>query len=353
MSLLGTSLIFLILFVLRSLVSSNPILDMRLFQDRVFSLSNLAVLLLGAAFLATIIFLPLYMVNVVGVSATRAGVSLIPLSLGLVFGAIVAGQLVSSFGRYRLLMLIGGAILFVGLWLLSSMTAEVPYWRVTLYMVICGLGIGPSLPLYTLAIQNAVEVQKLGQATSTVQFFRQIGGTVGAAVMGTVFATSLATSFDSFSTAGVVPGEVVLFNSEELAATGGADVGARIRTSFETQFEAVSAAVRAGDEVALRRALEASPMPALAQTPALQQDRQIQGADRMAAFLDQQRALFDQEAANLIESITGQIREAFNAAITLIFRYLIWVVIAGWLVTIPIPVLSLRTTNDVVAVAVD
>ena len=354
LSLLGTSLIFLTLFVLRSLVSSNPILDMGLFQDRVFSLSNLAVLLLGAAFLATIIFLPLYMVNVVGVSATRAGVSLIPLSLGLVFGAIVAGQLVSSFGRYRLLMLIGGAILFVGLWLLSSMTAEVPYWRVTLYMVICGLGIGPSLPLYTLAIQNAVEVQKLGQATSTVQFFRQIGGTVGAAVMGTVFATSLATSFDSFSAAGVVPGEVILFNSEELAATGGADVGARIRTSFETQFEAVSAAVRAGDEVALRRALEASPMPALAQTPALQQDRQIQGdPDRMAAFLEQQRALFDQEAANLIESITGQIREAFNAAITLIFRYLIWVVIAGWLVTIPIPVLSLRTTNDVVAVAVD
>ncbi len=346
LSLLGTSLIFLILFVLRSLMSSNPILDMRLFGNRVFSLSNLAVLLLGAAFLATIIFLPLYMVNVVGVSATRAGVSLIPLSLGLVFGAIVAGQLVSFFGRYRLLMLIGGAILFVGLWLLSSMTAEVPYWRVTLYMVICGLGIGPSLPLYTLAIQNAVEVQKLGQATSTVQFFRQIGGTVGAAVMGTVFATSLATSFDSFSAAGGVPGEVVLFSSEELAATGGADVGARIHTSFETQFEAVSAAARAGDEVALRRALEAGPMPDLAQTLALQQDRQLQGdPDRMASFLEQQRALFDQEAANLIESITGQIREAFNAAITLIFRYLIWVVIAGWLVTIPIPVLSLRTTN--------
>ena len=179
LSLLGTSLIFLILFVLRSLVSNNPILDMRLFQDRVFSLSNLAVLLLGAAFLATIIFLPLYMVNVVGVSATRAGVSLIPLSLGLVFGAIVAGQLVSSFGRYRLLMLIGGAILFVGLWLLSSMTAEVPYWRVTLYMVICGLGIGPSLPLYTLAIQNAVEVQKLGQAASTVQFFARSGAPSG------------------------------------------------------------------------------------------------------------------------------------------------------------------------------
>lgn len=354
LSLLGTSLIFLILFVLRSLVSSNPILDMRLFGDRVFSLSNLAVFLFGAAFLATIIFLPLYMVNVVGVSATRAGVSLIPLSLGLVFGAIVAGQLVSFFGRYRLLMLIGGATLFVGLWLLSSMTAEVPYWRVTLYMVICGLGIGPSLPLYTLAIQNAVEVRKLGQATSTVQFFRQIGGTVGAAVMGTVLTTSLATSFDSFSAAEVVPGEVVLFNSEELAATGGADVGARIRTSFETQFEAVSAAARAGDEVALRRALEASPTPALAQTLALQQDRQIQGdPDRMASFLEQQRALFDQEAANLIESITGQIREAFNAAITLIFRYLIWVVIAGWLVTIPIPVLSLKTTNDVVAVAVD
>jgi MFS family permease len=93
----------------------------------VFSTSNLALFFLGAAFLSLIIFLPLFMVNVVGVSATRAGISLIPLSLGLVFGAVVSGQLVSAFGRYRLLMLVGASILFVGIFLLSRMGPDVPY----------------------------------------------------------------------------------------------------------------------------------------------------------------------------------------------------------------------------------
>ncbi len=191
----GTAL--LVGFVLRSLRSANPILDLSLFRNRVFSTSNLALFFLGAAFLSLIIFLPLFMVNVVGVSATRAGISLIPLSLGLVFGAVVSGQLVSAMGRYRLLMLIGAAILFVGILLLSRMGPDVPYWRVTVYMVIAGLGVGPSMPLYTLAIQNAVDVRRVGQATSASQFFRQIGGTVGAAVMGTVLATSLTASFSA------------------------------------------------------------------------------------------------------------------------------------------------------------
>ena len=98
---LVVAVIFLTLFVIRSLHSANPILDMSLFKNRVFSTSNIALFFIGGAFLSILIFLPLFMVNVVGVSATRAGVSLIPLSLGLVVGSTVAGQLVSRWGHYK------------------------------------------------------------------------------------------------------------------------------------------------------------------------------------------------------------------------------------------------------------
>ena len=192
LSLVALGLGCLSLFSYRSLHSANPILDFGLFKNKVFRFANVALFFLGAAFFSIIIFLPLYMVNVVGVSATRAGVALIPLSMGLVTGSVVSGQLVSRFGHYRRWMLGGLALLSVGVVLLYLMTPEVSYWTVVAYMLVCGLGIGPSLPLYTLAIQNAVDGRRIGQATSASQFFRQIGGALGAALMGTLLASSLA-----------------------------------------------------------------------------------------------------------------------------------------------------------------
>ena len=184
----------LLLFVRRTLRVSNPILDFKLFRIKVFSTSSIALFFMGAAFLSIIVFLPLFMVQVVGVSATKAGISLIPLSMGIVSGSVIAGQVVSRFGHYRRQLLGGGLLLMMGVFLLSQMTADVSYLRVMLYMTICGLGFGPSFPLYTLAIQNAVELSHLGQATSASQFFRQIGGVVGVALMGTVFAVGVAAS---------------------------------------------------------------------------------------------------------------------------------------------------------------
>src|SRR5690606_11666820 len=154
----------LALFAWRSLRAQNPVLDLRLFRNRVFSTSNAALFLYGGAFLGLVVFLPLFLVNVVGVSATRAGVSLIPLSLGVVAGSTLTGQLVSRFGRYKGFMLGGGALLLLGIFLLSRMTAETSAETVTLYMVVCGLGLGPSLPLFPLAIQNAVALHQIGQA---------------------------------------------------------------------------------------------------------------------------------------------------------------------------------------------
>ena len=336
--------IFLMLFVIRSLHSANPILDMSLFKNRVFSTSNLALFFIGGAFLSILVFLPLFMVNVVGVSATRAGVSLIPLSLGLVVGSTVTGQLVSLWGRYKYFMLGGGALLFVGAYLLSTMSADVTYGRVTIYMVICGLGLGPSFPLYTLAIQNAVDVRKLGQATSASQFFRQIGGTVGAALMGTVLATGLATAFTS-NTAGTAAGAPPAGASSQL--NGGLEaIGTTVRAGFDQQFALIQKVVRTGDSQALTQ-LRSNPqlpqefktqlqrLPALAQAPKAAQDQAL------SRIHDQ----LNTRADTTVMQVTRTVKNAFTDAITNIYFYAAMLVILGWVTTLFVPEVKLRTTN--------
>ncbi len=139
-------------------------------------------------------FLPFYLVNVLGTSATAAGTALIPLSMGVVFGATVSGQLVSRVGRYKAFMVGGGLVLMAGVFGLSRLSVDTSFSTVLVLMVVCGLGVGPTLPLFPLAVQNAVDVRRLGQATSATQFFRQIGGAVGTAALGSVLALTLVTA---------------------------------------------------------------------------------------------------------------------------------------------------------------
>ncbi len=345
LSLFAVAAVSLTLFVFRSLREKNPILDLSLFKNKVFSTANLALFFFGAGFLSILIFLPLFMVNVVGVSATSAGVSLIPLSLGLVFGAIVSGQLVSKFGHYRRLMLLGGAVLILGTYLLSSMTPDIPYWQVTLYMIVCGLGLGPSLPLYTLAIQNAVDVRRIGQATSSSQFFRQIGGTVGAAIMGTVLATTLAASFAGMQLPGGAPGGGA-GSAERLGSTGGANITETVQTSFDQQYQAITQAVQRGDNGALEEVLANSSLPAEARAGIQQGASQVMGNPQATqSFLAQLRTTFDEQATQVSAQVTRATKQAFTTAITRIYFYSIFIVAIAWLVTLFIPELTLRQTN--------
>ncbi|AWM34325.1 MFS transporter [Hymenobacter nivis] len=192
LGLLGGALGALALFVGRSLRHENPILNFSLFKNKVFRTANAALFLLGGAFLGVIIFEPLFMVNVLGESATRAGVSLIPLSLGVVTGSLLAGQMVSRYGHYKRWMLAGISLLLVGLSLLATMPPTVQYYQVLIYLAVCGLGLGPTMPLYTLAVQNATAPQLMGQATSASQFSRQIGGALAASALGAVLSLTLA-----------------------------------------------------------------------------------------------------------------------------------------------------------------
>ena len=170
----------------------DPLMKLSLFKNRVFSVGTLATFVLGMAFLGPIIFLPLFMVNVVGLSATNSGLTITPLALALVAGNILSGQLVSRIGKYKPIMLTSLVLLAVAFVVMGlTLTPDSTQLSVTLKMILVGLGLGPSIPLYTLAIQNAADPRLTGQVTSSVTFFRNLGQVVGVALLGTIFANTL------------------------------------------------------------------------------------------------------------------------------------------------------------------
>ena len=224
----------LALFVRRSKTYPGPILDLRLFENKVFRRANMSTFFMGASFMSITIFLPLFLVNGLGVSATRAGAALIPFSMGVVFSATMAGQLVNRVG-YRRPVVAGAAVFAVAEMLLATMGPDVTYRRVTMYMVLCGLGVGPGMPLFTLAIQNAVDVRLIGQATSASQFFRQTGATVGAALMGTILGTTLGVAFSEVELPPAVEAQGIVV--AEYVSTGGAELPDRIREAYAVLAE--------------------------------------------------------------------------------------------------------------------
>jgi EmrB/QacA subfamily drug resistance transporter len=348
LGMLAFSVLMLAAFVWQSLRSSNPILDLTLFKNTVFRTANVALFFQGAAFLSTIAFLPLFMINVVGVSATGAGLTLVPLSLGVVTGSVVAGQLVSRFGRYRLLILVGSTIFLVGVFMLSRLTPDVTQGYVTLVMVITGIGIGPSMPLYTLAIQNAVDVRKLGQATSASQFFRQIGGAIGTAILGTVLSVTLAAAFaTNLAGAGGLTGAPQGLGTEGAATSGSGSITDSVRASFAQTLDALLAAVDDGDEAAIVTALERAAIPPQGQ-------QAIMAGYTASAASPQARATFtaglvdqfERQAETVVAEVDRGVKASFTEAITRIYFYVVFVVIAALIATLFVPVLPLRTSIE-------
>ena len=173
--------------------ASDPILDLKLFRTPIFARGNAAVFVCGAAFFAGVIYLPLFLIRVIGVDPTSAGLAMTPLTLGLVAGNVLSGQIVSRLGRYKSL-LVASLLLLIGAYTMMALTIDrsATLGGVTLKMIVIGIALGPSLPVFTLAIQNGMPAHDVGVVTSTVTFARQIGSTIGLAVLGTVFASTQA-----------------------------------------------------------------------------------------------------------------------------------------------------------------
>jgi EmrB/QacA subfamily drug resistance transporter len=169
----------------------EPILPMRLFRGNVFSVSSILSFVVGFAMLGAITFLPTYLQYAQGVSATDSGLRMLPMVLGMLVSSIAAGNIVSKTGRYRVFPVVGTLVTAIGMVLLSRLDQDSSFGVVSLAMLVLGVGIGLSMQVLTIIVQNTADYRDLGVATSGVTFFRTLGSSFGAAVFGTIYANQL------------------------------------------------------------------------------------------------------------------------------------------------------------------
>ena len=202
----------LVLFGIFLLVESRakePIVPLDLWRNRTYASSIVATFLISSGFFGAVVFLPQWFQFVKGVSPTESGLHTLALLAGVIVSSIVAGQLVSRTGRYKVIVLAGLAAMAVGLFLMSNLRADTELPILWAWMFITGLGIGPTLSVFTIIVQNAVPFQKLGVATSNLTFFRQVGGSVGLALLGTVLGQRLTEELPDRLVAAGVPAQFV------------------------------------------------------------------------------------------------------------------------------------------------
>ncbi|OIK24192.1 MFS transporter [Streptomyces malaysiense] len=179
------------LFLVAERFAAEPLIPLRLFRDPVFNVTALVGLVIGVALFGAAGYLPTFLQMVDGASATGSGLLMLPMTAGIVVASLLSGQLISHTGRYRIYPVLGGAVSAVGMWLLSRLDAETSRLQYSVWMAVLGAGIGLVMPVLVLAVQNSARPADLGTATSASNYFRQIGGSVGAAVFGTLFANRL------------------------------------------------------------------------------------------------------------------------------------------------------------------
>lgn len=172
-------------------VVSHPILSLSLFRNRVFTTANTASFVSSMAFMGSATFLPLFMQLGQGVAATTSGLSMLPMMLGMIISSTLCGQLINRTGQYKPFMIAGAVLMATGLFLISQTGVATSSADIAWRILIMGFGLGPTMSTFNIAVQNAVERSQIGVATSSSQFFRQIGGTVGVAVFGAVLTQRL------------------------------------------------------------------------------------------------------------------------------------------------------------------
>ncbi|HEX5013147.1 MAG TPA: MDR family MFS transporter [Candidatus Limnocylindrales bacterium] len=223
--------------------AKEPIVPLNLFRNRTYAASMVSTFFAAFAFFGAIIFLPRWFQIVQGFSPTNSGLAALPLVVGLIGSSIGSGLFVARTGRYKWLLVGAIGVMAIATALMTQLRADTPVPVVWLWMFIAGLGVGPTFAVFTLVVQNAVPFHYLGVATSNLTFFRQIGGTVALAIVGTIFGTKFAEEIvPSMSAAGVPPQLVDQFQSgmqsgtvdlSQLTGTG--DMGQTILANLPEQ----------------------------------------------------------------------------------------------------------------------
>jgi EmrB/QacA subfamily drug resistance transporter len=197
--------VMLVAFFVIELRAAEPIIAPRLFKSSIFSVSTATMFLLSAGMFGAVAFLPYFVQDVLGETATNSGVILTPMMLGFMFSSVVGGQLLSRTGRYKLLALGGFVVSAVGMFLLSRMDIHTTNGELYRNMVITGLGMGVMMSLFTIVVQNAFPIQRIGEVTSTLSFFRAMGSTIGLAALGAVMTNSFTSNLQANIPAALKP----------------------------------------------------------------------------------------------------------------------------------------------------
>lgn len=225
------------LFLWQETRASEPILPLRLFKNHTFSLTSILGAVIGAGMFGAIVMLPLYMQVVKGYSASDAGLKLIPLMLGIVTTSIFSGKMISKHGHYKRFPIVGTFLMTIGILAMTRLEIDTPYWQISIYAVIVGMGLGLSMQTIVIALQNSVELSDMGVATSSNTFFRSLGSVFGTAFFGAILTNRLAHYLAASGLKG--GGETSITNNTALIKKLPPEVQSTILESFVKSFHFV------------------------------------------------------------------------------------------------------------------
>ena len=233
LGLIAVSILSLGLFVFVEHNATEPVLPLRLFRQQTFVITSLVGLIVGFALFGSVTYFPLFLQVVKGVSPTASGMEMIPMMGGMLFTSIASGQLISRTGHYKMFPVIGTAVMTVGLYLLSRITPQTSEVAASLLMLILGVGLGMVMQVLVIAVQNAVDYSDLGVATSGATLFRLIGGSLGTAILGAVFAARL-----SANLARLLPAGTASQGARGMSVQALQQLPPALRASYEQAFTA-------------------------------------------------------------------------------------------------------------------
>ena len=341
------SAVSLLAFIAVESRTPDAVMPLDLFKSRVFVFANLSSFILGMAFMGAVMFMPLYMQVVLGVDATGSGFAMLPLMGGLMFTSILSGRLVSKSGKYKAYMVGGVIILVAGVYLLTRLDASSTLTQLNIAMVVVGLGLGPSQSLINLIVQSAFPIAKIGVATSSTQFFRQVGNTVGVAIFGAVMVSSLASELPRQLPQMAGSGATMNMSQAQSSAMNPQAVQDMVRARFDAYAPTVEQAF-AGDRSAASEVVGNPLLPDEFKAPLVEylgskSDSAVPNAQRyLAAYHDS----IDAQVETAVTTIQQGTRTAFSNAITSMFSASLWICLIGLLITAFIPVISLGAHGE-------
>lgn len=343
----------LVLFLNREYHASEPIIDLRLFRNRTFSFGVGAMFVLHAAFLSSVIYLPLFLVNVFGFNTTSAGIATLPMMGALAISASLSGNAASRTGHYKTIMIAGLSALAFGFlamgWLVSPTT---PFILIVLITLIIGSGLGPILSLYLVSIQNIVKPDQIGVATGTGRFSQQIGGTIGITLLGTIFATVLAsTPAVSLSTedrqrippTALAALQIQTETNTDIAVDANLNMRqaeAEVQATFEQQRNLIAAIEN--DTATVGLLLQDPLLPAEVRQIVSQGSIDSTQIGEAITIIDHA----ERQSLNVLAQIDTSVKSAYNSAFAVLIRASLGLVIVGLLCTFAIPGASLRGATN-------